>query len=166
MNRDVRPVHLLAALLPAADSPAADGLAAAGHHAGHDGRLFLRLLASRPSKLDDNAREVLLGGELSQKQLALQVAASRDGDVILVFLAFVGDAEPPGLGLLEFAQSPDERNVPVVGVALNLQSRTVSIGTGLPVSASTAVPWISYALITVSFRSVRPGATSNGLGLK
>ena len=48
-----------------------------------------------------------------------QRTVGRDGDVILVFLAFVGDAEPPGLGLLELAQSPNERDVPVVGVALD-----------------------------------------------
>ena len=118
-DRDVDPVHLLPALLPAADAPAADGLTAAGHHAGHEGRLLLRLLAGRPSELDDDARQVLLRGELPQEQLAFQVAVGRDGDVILVFLAFVGDAEPPGLGLLELAQSPDERDVPVVGVALD-----------------------------------------------
>ncbi len=54
-DRGVHPVHLLPALSPAADAPAADSLAAAGHHAGHEGRLFLRLLASHPSELDDDA---------------------------------------------------------------------------------------------------------------
>ena len=112
------PVHLLPALLPAANAPAADGFPAAGHQSSHDA-LFLPSPSrrSRRASLTTTPREVLLRGELPQEQLAFQVALGRDGDVILVFLAFVGDAEPPGLGLLELAQSPHERDVPVVGIA-------------------------------------------------
>ncbi len=61
----------------------------------------------------------MLRCEPPQERLAFQVTAGRDGDVVLVFLAFVGDAEPPGLGLLELAQSPNERDVPVIGVAID-----------------------------------------------
>jgi hypothetical protein len=92
-------------LLPAAEATAALGFPTARHDAFDDCRLLLRLLAGLPGELDDDASQVSLLRDFSEKQLAFQVAVGRDGDVILVFLAFVRDAEPPGLGLAKLAQS-------------------------------------------------------------
>ena len=55
---------------------------------------------------------------LPSEQLAFDVALGRHAEMILVRLAVVVDAEPPGSGALEFAQSPDERDL-VVLVALD-----------------------------------------------
>jgi len=97
--------------------PAGNGLSSARDDARDARRFLLRFLARFARELDQNSREILPGRDFAQKQLAFQVAVGRDPDVILVCLAFVGDAEPPGLGLREFAQSPGERDVTVIGVA-------------------------------------------------
>ena len=143
-DRGVDSVPLLTPRLPGPDAaPAEDRLAVAGDDAGHPGRLLLRLLALDAGQLDDDPGQVLPGRQLAEEHLAVDVSGGGDGDVILFRLAFVGDAEPPGLGLLEFAQSPHQDERPV-GVAIaRCRAGRVSIGTGLPDSASRTVPWIS-----------------------
>src|SRR5262245_9959262 len=59
----------------------------------------------------------------------------------------------PGSDCLNSLSHPMRETCPSLGSRSTLHTRTESTGTGLPVSASTAVPWISYALITVSFKS-------------
>ena len=166
MHRDVEPVHLLPALLPAADATAANGLPPRVTTPVTEVVSSFAFSPVAAGELDDDAVQVLLRGEFAQEQLAFQVAVGRDGDVVFVFLAFVGDAEPPGLGLLEFAQSPIERDVPVLGVALDPAKPH---GVDLHGLTGLGIHGRPVDLVSLDHRQLQvglAGATSNGLGLK
>ena len=104
-------------LPPGTDAPGGDGPAVARDRPDEPDAIVVgaRALAAQ---LDDQPADVLLRGDPPEEQLALDVALGRHAEMILVRLAIVVDAEPPGSGALEFAQSPDERDF-VVLVALD-----------------------------------------------
>ena len=81
----------------------------------------------------------MLRGDLPEEQLALDVALGRHAEMILVRLSVVVDAEPPGSGAFDFAQSPDERDFALL-VALDDAELHPFDFNRAPVSASMTEP--------------------------